>query len=124
MANLLLVEDDDSTREVYALALQHAGYRVREAAHGQAALAAMLADSFDLVVLDLMMPVMDGVAFLEVIRSYARWQHVPVVIVTALATDDEDLVRRLSVARVFHKTRFALGELIDCARKLVPTPPN
>ena len=124
MAKLLLVEDDESTREAYAIALGHAGFRVKEAAHGQDALAAMLAESFDLVVLDLMMPVMDGVAFLEVIRSYSRWRDVPVVIVTALASDDEDLVRRLSVARVFHKTRFALGELIDCARKLVPPPPN
>jgi DNA-binding response OmpR family regulator len=124
VANLLLVEDDDSTREAYALALQHAGYRVREAPHGQAALAALLAEPIDLIVLDLMMPVMDGVAFLEVIRSYARWRNLPVVIVTALAADDEDLVRRLTVARVFRKTRFAINELIDCARQLVPPPGN
>ena len=125
MAALLVVEDDPSTREVYARALQGAGYRVRAVEHGQAALAAMLGETFDLIVLDLMMPVMDGIAFLEVIRSYVRWRELPVMIVTAMHTHDDELCARHAVARVLHKTRFALTDLIDCARQLVPPPmPN
>jgi signal transduction histidine kinase/DNA-binding response OmpR family regulator len=80
---VLLVEDDPATRELMRRTLSAAGWTVREAANGRDALTMIQRSRPDLVLLDLMMPEMDGFEFLEQLRGNAAWRGIPVVVVTA-----------------------------------------
>jgi CheY-like chemotaxis protein len=66
-----------------------------------------------LVILDMRMPEMDGVSFLEVLRSYLRWQHVPVILVTAYPEGpDIDHAAELGAPDVFRKGDLGFDELL------------
>ena len=92
---ILVVDDDTHTRQLYAALLGAEGYQVSTAADGLSALTAMQTEPPDLVLLDLMMPVMDGGTFLAALRNDARFRDVPVAVITALDADS-DAVRRLN----------------------------
>jgi DNA-binding response OmpR family regulator len=81
--SILVVEDDADIRETVALALREAGYRVACAENGEAALAALGRELPRLVLLDLMMPVMDGWEFRGRQRAMPGARDVPVVILSA-----------------------------------------
>jgi two-component system response regulator MtrA len=85
---VLLIEDDPSIREVGTLGLTRAGFRVQTAADGRDGLARALAERFDVVVLDVMLPSLDG---FEVCRAIRRESRVPIVMLTARA-DTVDVV--------------------------------
>ncbi len=80
---VLLVEDDPATRELMRRTLSASGWTVREAANGRDALTMIRRSRPDLILLDLMMPEMDGFEFLEQLRGNAAWRGIPVVVVTA-----------------------------------------
>jgi len=86
---ILVVDDDPTVGEVVARYLEHAGYAVTVVADGQVALDKALADPPDLVVLDLMLPGLDG---LEVFRRLRARFPVPVVMLTALGDESDRLV--------------------------------
>ena len=92
---LLVVDDDEDSRRLIAAYLSEEGYAIQTAGNGQEALDILGPFSPDLVILDLMMPVMDGMAFLDTIRADPRYRHLPVIIVTAKVLSTEQ-VRRLS----------------------------
>jgi signal transduction histidine kinase/CheY-like chemotaxis protein len=89
---VLLIEDDTETREMMARNLDKAGWAVSEAGNGQEALEIMSDLQPRLILLDLMMPVMDGFDFLTELRARPEWQHIPVIVITAkdLTADDRD----------------------------------
>ena len=106
---MLLVEDDASIREVTALGLEQAGFRVAAAADGRDGLARFHAGGFDLVVLDVMLPEVDGLAMLREIRSASR---IPVVMLSAKA-DTVDVVVGLELGADDYVTKpFELRELV------------
>jgi DNA-binding response OmpR family regulator len=86
---VLVVDDDPTVSEVVARYLEHAGYDVSVVADGRVALDKAIADPPDLVVLDLMLPGMDG---LEVFRQLRAHAPVPVVMLTALGEEADRLV--------------------------------
>jgi len=81
---VLLVDDDPFTRKLLSVHLQKAGYTVLQAEHGLAGLAVLDQQAVDLIVLDLMMPVMDGLRFLRELRE-RRHSDLPVLVLTATA---------------------------------------
>ena len=81
--DVLIVEDDDATRELLRRLVATRGHRVREAADGQAALEIVAEAAPSLILLDLMLPKMDGFTFLKELRQNAEWEHIPVIVVTA-----------------------------------------
>jgi DNA-binding response OmpR family regulator len=85
-ARILIVEDEPQLRGLLRLYLERAGYAVTDAGDGPAALAAFAADGADLVVLDLMLPGMQGEAVLEALRGEA---DVPILITSAKRSDAE-----------------------------------
>ncbi len=89
MARVLVVEDDPTVAEVVGGYLRRAGFEVDAAADGHAALAAATPELPDLVVLDLMLPGIDG---LEVCRRLRRRGPVPVIMLTALGEESERVV--------------------------------
>ena len=103
-ARILVVDDDEDTRETQAVLLRDAGHTVVCVPNGREALAQVLSDVPDVVLLDLVMPEMDGPSFLEVVRSYLRIQSLPVVVLTALAESPMiDRARALKVNSVLVK---------------------
>jgi len=104
MAKILIVDDDEDTRESMGTFLLGAGHTVAGVPNGREALAAILADLPDVILLDLLMPEMDGPSFLEVVRSYLRIRSLPVVVLTGL-TDSPmiDRARALSVNSILVK---------------------
>jgi signal transduction histidine kinase/DNA-binding response OmpR family regulator len=96
--SVLLVEDDPATREVMTRTLEKAGWAVTEAGNGREALDRLAQQKPQLILLDLMMPVMDGFDFLLEMRANAEWQDIPVIVLTAKDLTDED--RRVLSGRV------------------------
>jgi CheY-like chemotaxis protein len=113
------VEDDAAARRVLRQELKKGGWRVLEAANGRLALE-QLAQHPDLVLLDLVMPEMDGFEFLEELRKRDGVRRIPVVVITAKDLTDEDR-RRLNggVDRVVHKSGQGPEALLAEVRGLV-----
>ena len=88
MKHILVVDDDPHIREVVRFALERVGFGVAEAADGKAALDAFAARSADLVVLDILMPVMDGYQVLQHLKSDAGLAQIPVIVLSALDKTD------------------------------------
>jgi adenylate cyclase len=91
-AKLLVVDDDDMNREMLARRLQKIGYDVTEAQDGRNALQKLKEGNFDLVLLDIIMPELDGFQALEFMKADQRLRHLPVIMLTAL-DDVESTVR-------------------------------
>jgi len=111
--HLLIVEDDESARMLVRHGMEREGWQVEEAANGRLALAAVQAREPDAIVLDLMMPEMDGFEFLSELRRQASWRDIPVVVVTARDLSEEDH-RRLNgfVSSVIQKSGQAREQLL------------
>jgi PAS domain S-box-containing protein len=91
----LVVDDRADNREVLRRALEHEGWQVTEAENGRVALDRMDERVPSLILLDLMMPVMDGFEFVMELRKQDRWEGIPIVVVTAKDVTDDDR-RRLN----------------------------
>jgi CheY-like chemotaxis protein len=89
---VLVVEDHDLMRGGICDILNHKGFATLDAASGKEALELMEAEQPDLIISDILMPDMDGYAFLERIRADARWRDIPFIVLTALG-QTEDIER-------------------------------
>jgi PAS domain S-box-containing protein len=119
-ATVLLVEDDDDARAMTARVLDRSGWAVVEARDGREGLDRMEESVPQVVLLDLMMPVMDGFEFLDEMRRHEEWSEVPVVVLTAKDMTEEDR-RRLDgrVERVFSKASYTHAQLTAFVRGLL-----
>jgi DNA-binding response OmpR family regulator len=110
---VLVVEDDPQMREMLRRTLEKEGWRVLEAANGRAGLERLNDGMPALILLDLMMPEMDGFQFLQALRQRADGQRVPVFVITAKDLTDEDR-RRLNgeVARILEKSSTSREQLV------------
>jgi PAS domain S-box-containing protein len=119
---VLVVEDDPDTRSWLSRTLREEGWTVSEAANGREGLALVAEASPDLVLLDLMMPEMDGFEFLEELRG-GLGHRLPVVVITAADLSPEDHERlNGSVLKVLQKTAHSREELFAELRGLIPCP--
>jgi CheY-like chemotaxis protein len=107
---VLIVDDDDVIREALQTALEDAGLAVRTAEHGRAALETLDTWTPDLILLDLMMPVMDGWAFREAQQKTPAASRIPVIVLSA-AHGLTDIAEAVRAARVIPKP-FDLDEVI------------
>jgi len=117
---VLLVEDDADTRAVLRRSLEKEGWRVTEAENGRVGLERVAADRPDLILLDLMMPEMDGFEFLEGLRSTGTADTMAVVVITAKELTDDDR-RRLNggVRDVVQKGSQEIDLLLEDVRRRV-----
>jgi len=112
MAVVMVVDDDAETRATLTTFLTRRGHRVNCASQGKEAIEKMTEDPADVVILDAVMPNVDGEEFLEVLRCYLRWQHTPVIMITAY--EEGSHIKRaveLGVRKTFLKGDFDLEEM-------------
>jgi PAS domain S-box-containing protein len=110
---VLIVEDDEPMRELLQSALKKKGWVVAEAANGHAALREVADNKPDLILLDLMMPEMNGFEFLEELRKREEWRAIPVTVITAQDLSAEDR-RRLNgyVEKIIQKGSCSRDSLL------------
>ncbi len=113
MSRLLIVEDDATVRETLALNLRAEGFEVVEAADGVSGLEAGRSGKFDLVVLDVMLPKLDG---LTVCRLLRRESRVPIVLLTARGTEVDKIIGLETGADDYIVKPFSLGEFLARVR--------
>jgi signal transduction histidine kinase/CheY-like chemotaxis protein len=117
---VLVVEDDAAMREVLQRMLETEGWAVSAAANGREALACMAEGRPELILLDLMMPEMDGFQFVDAVRQHQEWRSIPIVVVTAMDLTPDDR-RRLNgyVEEILHKGVYSRERLLREIRDLV-----
>ena len=117
---VLVVEDDPDTRAMLRRTLERAGWTVTEAENGRVALARLTEWTPRLILLDLMMPEMDGFEFLDAVRADPRRRAIPVLILTAKDLTEADR-RRLNggVERVVRKGDYVGDAFLEEVRELV-----
>ncbi|MGM0554818.1 MAG: hybrid sensor histidine kinase/response regulator [Myxococcota bacterium] len=121
----LVVDDSEPTRKLFRRSLEGEGWRVAEARDGREALEVLEDTEPSVVILDLMMPKMDGFSFLSEFRAMPRFSDVPVLVVTAKNLTHEDYERLQSgVADIIEKAGRSRENLLsnvrDMVRGLVP----
>jgi len=117
---VLLVEDDEVQRESVRSWLGDRQWIVQEAANGREALARLRDSRPDIILLDLMMPEMDGFAVVAALQQESRWCDIPVVVITAHELSEADHKRLNSgVQSVLVKGTFRPAELVERIRRLV-----
>ncbi|MCP4701438.1 MAG: response regulator [Gammaproteobacteria bacterium] len=119
-AQVLVVEDDYTTQKMMKSLLTHAGWQVDLAENGRVALEQIEKKSPDLILLDLMMPEMDGFEFVSRLRQKPDFASIPIVVLTAKEITDEDRARlHNGVESVFRKGSFSQDELFAEMRSLL-----
>lgn len=118
MAAVLVVDDDTDHCEMISKLLMRRGHHVSTALNGWEALLMLDCSTIDLIILDLMMPGMDGATFLGIMRNDDRRKHTPVIAVTALLGGPlATRIRSLDVKRVFGKAGYDLNDLLDAVEQ-------
>ncbi len=117
MAKILIVDDEPRIRELIRENLQYAGYACEEAGDGSAALSLLSGGGFDLVILDLMMPFMDGMTCLREMRT--RHINTPVIILTARGEEYDKLAGLEGGADDYVVKPFSPRELVARVRAVL-----
>ncbi len=112
-AAVLIVEDDSTTREMLRTSLEKEHFIVSEASNGVEALAQLASFRPALILLDLMMPEMDGFQFTREVRAHPQWHDIPIVVMTAKDIDSDDRARLDGkVSRILQKGACGREELL------------
>ncbi|HEX5409898.1 MAG TPA: response regulator [Gemmatimonadaceae bacterium] len=124
-SDVLVVEDDPATRDLLRRLLEGDGWTVAEAENGRAALGALGRHVPALILLDLMMPVMDGSQFAAELRKVDAWRDIPIIVITAKDLTAEDR-RALNgdVQGVLQKGAFSRETLLREIQSLMHTAAN
>jgi DNA-binding response OmpR family regulator len=122
---VLVIDDDEGLRSAYSRALTREGYSVHMAASAEDALAYVKQQRPDAILLDLRMPLINGVGFLYRLRQDPANQHIPVALITGEHTLDDSTVNDLRAlsAQVWHKP-LALDDIRRVARTLLSREPS
>src|SRR5262245_1350901 len=119
---VLVVEDEPSIRELVCLHLRHEGYMCEGVANGELALDLAERDRFDLMVLDVMIPGLDGLSLCRAVRNGQMNHDVPILMLTARREEADKVVGLESGADDYRTKPFGVRELVARARALLRRP--
>jgi CheY-like chemotaxis protein len=118
MPYVLIVDDVPDNSEPIQIFLGRHDFETKSVRNGVEALAELGARVPDAVVLDYRMPAMDGITLLEVMRSYLRWRTVPVVLISAYASEqDRERAKVLGACCTLKRPMQTMEPLLECLRK-------
>jgi CheY-like chemotaxis protein len=121
-ATVMVVEDDAETRQVIQRLLEKTGIQAVLTENGRVALERLAEGQPSLILLDLMMPEMDGFQFIDHVRQHEAWRAIPIVVVTAKDLTAEDRLRLNGyVADIIQKDARSQEELLTEVSKMVRT---
>jgi CheY-like chemotaxis protein len=117
---VLLIEDEAETRDLIRRVLEKENWEVVPAENGRIGLQRLADSSPSLILLDLMMPEMDGFQFIDELRQHDEWRSIPIVVITAKELDAEERGRLTgSVEAILQKGTYSLEELLGEVRHRV-----
>jgi two-component system chemotaxis response regulator CheY len=119
MANILAVDDSASMRQMVAFTLKGAGHTVTDAADGQQALNIAKTASFDLVLTDVNMPVMDGITLTKQLRALPNYRFTPILVLTTEAGSDKKSEGRAAGATGWLVKPFNPDQLLATVKKVL-----
>ena len=118
---VLIIEDDPDTRDLLRRTLASEGWKTHEAENGRDGLDCLSKVQPSLILLDLMMPLMDGFQFLSELRQHPDWSGVPVLVITAMELSPSDQERLNGrVMQVLRKGSYKLEELVSEVKRALP----
>lgn len=120
MRTVLVVDDEYGMVEVLVAALEDAGYRVLTAANGRRALERLEENKPDLVISDFMMPLMDGAALVQAMRSNPQYRDIPVIMMSA--APESALRARVDGYMAFLRKPFRVAALLERIASLLNPP--
>lgn len=119
MTKILAVDDSASMRQMVVFTLQSAGYEVVEASDGQLALEAAKNGSFDLVLSDVNMPNMDGIALVRELRQLDAYKYTPILMLTTETAGDKKMAGKSAGATGWVVKPFNPDKLLATIKKVI-----
>ena len=125
MTKILVIEDDKFLSNVYRIKLQKVGFDVILAVDGAEALEKIKSENFDLIILDLIIPKIDGFAVLSEIKSQEKYKKIPVLIASNLGqTEDINRAMKLGATDFVVKSDTSLDALVEKIKKIISSNDN
>lgn len=120
MKNILLVEDDPFLIDIYSTKLKEAGFEVEVVSAGEKVLDKVLEKQFDLLVLDIVLPQMDGWEILRKIKEKAKLKSLPIIILSNLGQKEEvEKGLRLGATKYLIKAHYTPSEVVSEIKKII-----
>lgn len=117
--SIMIVDDSASLRQVVSIALQGAGYTTIEACDGSDALRKLDGAKIHLVISDVNMPNMDGIAFLKALKARPEYKFTPVIMLTTESQEAKKAEGRAAGAKAWVVKPFQPQQMLDAVAKLV-----
>jgi len=119
MAKLIMVVDDSaSMRRVVSIALKGAGYDVVEGCDGKDALSKLTGQKVHMIISDVNMPVMDGIAFLKAVKEMPAYKFTPVIMLTTESAEEKKREGQAAGARAWVVKPFQPEQLVNAVQRL------
>ncbi len=118
-SNILVAEDNPMNQEMIAYLLEVSNFKYRMVENGSEVIQALQNESFDLLLLDMQMPVMDGISTIKRLRNESRWNRLPVIAVTAQNMDEDELIYKNAGCDDFVAKPIDINELTQKINRLL-----
>ena len=117
---VLAVDDSKTMRDMIAFALRSAGFQVEAAEDGEAALGKLATASFDLIITDLNMPKLDGLALIKTVRATSQHRDIPIVILSSECDCANEAVGKAAGADGWLIKPFSPEKLVELVQRVCP----
>jgi two-component system chemotaxis response regulator CheY len=115
---IMIVDDSASMRRVVGIALKGAGYDVLEGCDGKDALGKLKGQKVHMIISDVNMPVMDGIAFLKAVKQMPTYKFTPVIMLTTESADEKKREGQAAGARAWVVKPFQPEQLVSAVQRL------
>lgn len=117
---ILLVEDDQSLQELYEINLKDKEYEVIKASNGQEALAKAVDEKPDLILLDIMLPEIDGFSVLDILKKTPKTQSIPIIILTVLSDrETREKCQSYEIEDFFVKSESTIPQILERIKEIL-----
>src|SRR5512143_130065 len=124
MPKIVIVEDENTLAETLAENLTDDGYKVQIAENGDSGLNLIRSEVPDLIILDIMLPILDGLSVCRIVRKDPTTAHIPIIMLTARGTEVDKIIGLESGADDYITKPFGLGEFLARVRAVMRRAPG